>query len=176
MVLCHWTRWQPCPYMVKRLKSASPELRKLWVWILVYSIGDSMSTKFVEMTILGWLLTFLWYGQICVLVAVAILEENAWHLQICNSFCYQVSESWSMSLWFKSAFQFDFTSRKPFYSINLLTCLTHLSLASHKRDIGKQCTPRSDAAGRGVWSVSTLVALTSEISTKHNDNNQTPLL
>ena len=25
-------------------------------------------------------------------------------------------------------------------------CLTHLSLASHKRDIGKQCRPRSDAA------------------------------
>ena len=28
--------------------------------------------------------------------------------------------------------------------------LTHLSLASHKRDIGKQCRPRSDAAKRGA--------------------------
>ena len=25
------------------------------------------------------------YGQICVLVAVTILEEVAWHMQICNS-------------------------------------------------------------------------------------------
>ena len=30
--------------------------------------------------------------------------------------------------------------------------LTHLSLAFHKRDIGKQCRPWSDAAERGVWS------------------------
>ena len=29
-------------------------------------------------------------------------------------------------------------------------------LASHKRDIGKQCRPRSDAAKCGVWSGSTL--------------------
>ena len=39
--------------------------------------------------------------------------------------------------------------------------LTHLSPASHKRDIGKQCRPRSDAEERGVWSESTLFALTS---------------
>ena len=37
--------------------------------------------------------------------------------------------------------------------------LTHLSLASHKRDIGKQCRSWSDAAERGVWSGSTLFAL-----------------
>ena len=30
-------------------------------------------------------------------------------------------------------------------------CLTHLSLASHKRDIGKQCRPRSDAAECRMW-------------------------
>ena len=34
--------------------------------------------------------------------------------------------------------------------------LTHISLASHVWDIGKQCRPRSDAAERGVWSGSTL--------------------
>ena len=28
--------------------------------------------------------------------------------------------------------------------------LTHLSLASHKRDVGKQCRPGSDAAECGV--------------------------
>ena len=37
------------------------------------------------MTILGWQLNILRYGKICVLVAVAILEEVAWYLQICNS-------------------------------------------------------------------------------------------
>ena len=55
---------------------------------------------------------------------------------------------------------------------NYYLALTHLSLASHKRDIGKQCRPRSDATEWGVWSGSTLFALISEISTKHdNDKN-----
>ena len=41
---------------------------------------------------------------------------------------------------------------------------THLCLAFHKRDIGIQCRPRSDAAERGVWSGSTLFALSTWIS------------
>ena len=41
--------------------------------------------------------------------------------------------------------------------------LTHLSLTSHKRDIGKQRRPRSDAAKCGVWLGSTLFALNTEI-------------
>ena len=48
--------------------------------------------------------------------------------------------------------------------------LTRLSLASPKRDIGKQCKPRSDAAERGVWSGSTLFALNTGISLKHGIN------
>ena len=48
--------------------------------------------------------------------------------------------------------------------------LTHLCLASHKWDIGKPFRPRSDAAERGVWSGSKLFALSSEISTKHDNN------
>ena len=43
--------------------------------------------------------------------------------------------------------------------------LTHISLASHKRDIGKKCRPRSGAAERGLWSGSTLFALSSDIPT-----------
>ena len=38
------------------------------------------------------------------------------------------------------------------------TLLTHISLASHFRDIGKQCRPRLHAAARSVWSGSTLFA------------------
>ena len=41
----------------------------------------------------------------------------------------------------------------------LLKLLTHLSLASHKRDIGKQCRPRSDATERGVCPGGTLFPL-----------------
>ena len=39
-------------------------MRKLWGWNLVYSIGDSGSTKFVQMMVIGWPLTFLQQGQI----------------------------------------------------------------------------------------------------------------
>ena len=46
MVWCHWT------------STSSPELRHLWVWILVYSIWDSKSTKFVQMMILERQLNF----------------------------------------------------------------------------------------------------------------------
>ena len=44
--------------------------------------------------------------------------------------------------------------------------LIHLSPASYKTDIGKQCRPRSDAAERGVWSGSTLFTLSTRISIK----------
>ena len=58
------------------------------------------------------------------------------------------------------------------YEFMSKTVFTHLSLVSHKRDIGKQCRLRSDAAERGVWSGSTLFALNMEISTKDgNDEN-----
>ena len=47
---------------------------------------------------------------------------------------------------------------------------TNLCLASHKRDIGKPCRLRSDAAERGVWSGSTLFALKAGISVTHGSN------
>ena len=47
--------------------------------------------------------------------------------------------------------------------------LAHLCLASHTKDIGKQCRPRSDAAERGVWSESTLFALNTGISIKYDN-------
>ena len=37
-----------------------------------------------------------------------------------------------------------------FFVKAVVSCLTHLNLASHKRDIGKQRRPRSDAAEHGV--------------------------
>ena len=47
--------------------------------------------------------------------------------------------------------------------------LIHLSLTSRKRYIGKQCSPRSDATFRGVWSGSALFALSTGIYIKHGD-------
>ena len=52
--------------------------------------------------------------------------------------------------------------------------LTHLCLASHKMDIGKLCRPRSDATKRGVWSGSTLFALTRGISIYYCTNRNSP--
>ena len=56
--------------------------------------------------------------------------------------------------------------------------LTHLCLASHKWDIGKQCRPRSDAAECGIWSGPALFAVSTGISIKHGyiKKNLTPLL
>ena len=55
---------------------------------------------------------------------------------------------------------------------NMGKLLTHLSLASHKRDIGKQYRLRSDAAECDVYTGSTLLALSSEISTEYDNKNQ----
>ena len=55
----------------------------------------------------------------------------------------------------------------------------NLCWASLKRDIGKQCRSRSDAAERGVWSGPSLFSLNTGISIKQGNNtknNQTPLL
>ena len=51
-----------------------------------------------------------------------------------------------------------------YYQILLLT---HLSLASHKWDIGKTCRLRADAAEWGVWSGYSLFALSFKVSSKH---------
>ena len=42
--------------------------KKDWGWILVYSIGVSRSTTFVQLMVVGWPLTFLWQAQICALI------------------------------------------------------------------------------------------------------------
>ena len=47
--------------------------------------------------------------------------------------------------------------------------LTHLCLESHKRNIGKQCRPRSDATERGVCSGFTLLAFNTETSIKRGN-------
>ena len=44
--------------------------------------------------------------------------------------------------------------------------LSHISLAFHFWDLGKQCRPRSDAAERSIWSGSTVCLLT-EMSIKN---------
>ena len=68
---------------------------------MVYSIGDSVyQVLFFSNDDTRMTFDFLRYGQICVLVAVAIMEDVAWHLQICNTCFYTMSESWLMGLLF----------------------------------------------------------------------------
>ena len=72
-------------------KYSSPEPRKFRGWILVYSIGDSVCTEFVQMMFVGWPLTF--YGKvkfvppyICIgkmlkYVLYYVLKFYGWNLQ-----------------------------------------------------------------------------------------------
>ena len=53
----------PCPLIYN-----FPEPGKLWGWILVCRLGDSRSTKCVQMMIGGWPLIFLRLGQVCVTI------------------------------------------------------------------------------------------------------------
>ena len=78
-------------------QSSSSEPRELWGWILVYSIVNSRSTKFVQMMIIGWPLTFfvarsnLHFYRFVVWVGVGgelknhffqyIFMTNSWNLQ-----------------------------------------------------------------------------------------------
>ena len=59
-------------------KSFSPEPRKLQGWILVYSIRGLRSTKFSQMMILEWPLTFLCKVKFA---NVQYQKKVVWHLQ-----------------------------------------------------------------------------------------------
>ena len=98
----HWISWLPCLYMVKTLKSLllqnqenfKAESRYMYIASETrgYSIWDSRSTKFVQMMILGWPLTFLWLCQICIPILLYlenveesfsenVLKTHGWYLQ-----------------------------------------------------------------------------------------------
>ena len=55
-------------------------------------------------------------------------------------------------------------------TVLVISTLTHLCLVSHKRDICKQCRPRSDAAEWNLCSESSLFAFNTGISKKHGSN------
>ena len=104
MVPRHWKKMPTVPIYGKTHKTcSSPQIRQLWSWIIVYTIGDSMSTKRVQMIIVGWLLTFLRQGQICASLhlygenaektfSLYVLKTNGRNLQcmikVVNPFCY----------------------------------------------------------------------------------------
>ena len=78
MILPNWTRWLPCPYMIEYLiiffsrgkKALRLNFGTQHQGLKVYLVCWNDDTRMI-------LDLFLWYGQICVLVAVAILEEVA---------------------------------------------------------------------------------------------------
>ena len=57
--IANWFKWFRAIEQDGAIKSSSPELRKLWDWILIYSIMDSRSTNFVQMMTVNWHLIFL---------------------------------------------------------------------------------------------------------------------
>ena len=67
-------------------KSSPPEPRNLESWNLVYNICDSRPTKFIQMMILCWPLTFLWKGQltlICIYmgkILKSLFFNDCWRL------------------------------------------------------------------------------------------------
>ena len=96
------TKMTAIPIYVKRhLKASSPESSKLGGWIFVYSIRDLRFTKFVQVMILGWPLTFLRQGHICVPIQIwlkiifsNVLKTKDWNLQcmikVINLFSYKI--------------------------------------------------------------------------------------
>ena len=96
MVLDYWTRWLSCSYMVKTLKKL---LLQYWESFVAESWYTASRTQGLPSLLKWWyqddLWPFLWYGQICVPVAVAILEDC--YIVFVNM---QVSELWPMSLLF----------------------------------------------------------------------------
>ena len=107
IVLHHWTRWPPCPYTVKKTQkhsklffSRTKKSLRLNLGILhwrrkVYQVCSKMT--------LGWPLTFLWQGQICIPMNLYgenieksfhqnVLKTNGWNLQymikVANTYSY----------------------------------------------------------------------------------------
>ena len=86
-----WNKMATMPiYGKKHLKVSLSSTKKAFV-VLVYSVGDSRSTKFAQMMILGWPLTFLCQGQVCISIhlygenveksfSTSALKTNGWNL------------------------------------------------------------------------------------------------
>ena len=81
-------------------KSPSSEPRDWWPWNLVYSIGHSSTTKFVQMMTLGWPWPFLWHGQICFLM-LKFIQQVVMYFQA-YALRWAIHDQWSSGLksWF----------------------------------------------------------------------------
>ena len=96
-----WTRWLPGPYKwLFKQKSPSSEPRVWLPWNLVYSIGYSSTTKFVQMMTLGWPWPFLWHE-------IKVTAYTAYsHVLIQHTLCTQMSDTRLIVFWFLSCFCF----------------------------------------------------------------------
>ena len=117
------------------------------------------------------------------------LRQACTSVQSCQSLCCSLSKYMGLEeasdkeprLWPYWAVHAHLNDLKPHnakasFVVSLLI-LTHISLASHFWDKGKQCRPRSDAAECSVWSGSTLFAYRN-FYLKWNENekvHRTPL-
>ena len=82
----------PQPRVVKPVwKSSQPRNRE--PWNSVYSIRDSSNTKFVQIIILGWSLTFLHKGSLRIYI------RKYWNLKLDVSYMYMAQMLHQPKLW-----------------------------------------------------------------------------
>ena len=78
------------------LKSCSLEPRGWWPWNMVYSIGYSSTTKYVQMMTLGWPWPFLGRGQICFVMLLhgwKLIQHIVMYFQGCSNSTYPLQSS-----------------------------------------------------------------------------------
>ena len=118
IVPCHWIR------------PSSPEPRKLWGIILVYSIVDWRSTKIVQIMVEGWSLTILQQGQICAPMYLYgenvkksfsqnVLNTNGWNLQCMIKLLKLLALSCHPSALLKLPSAFSTPDIKPYILVNI---------------------------------------------------------
>ena len=82
-----YSRWLPCLYILKILQNNLLQYQESFKAENWYIASGTRSTKFIQMMTLGWHLTFLQQGQICVPMhlygvnIVNLLKINGWNLQ-----------------------------------------------------------------------------------------------
>ena len=93
----HMTKMASRPVYSKNLqKSPTLQPRGWWPWNLVYSIGYSNITRFVQIMTLGWLWPFLQHGPVCFPVLLhrwKFIQHIVMYFQACSISAYPMHSS-----------------------------------------------------------------------------------
>ena len=103
----HMTKMASRPIYGNNFKtSPSSEQSGRWPWNLVYVIGYSSTTKFVQLMILDWPWPFLWHDQICFLMLLhgwKLIQHIVMYFKLIliqHIPSTQVSDTGPLVLWF----------------------------------------------------------------------------